>query len=407
MAGNTTTPGGHQPVVVWDDTRMTSTYANRVEVTASREAINILFGVEQARQAGQDEVRVQLSKHVALSPLVAKRFSIALKNALGNHETKWGAEESAAAVSVREQKVTLRENRDPSGTDEHLEKILTLFRHLGGLDAKIDYEPSFKAVHGHLFENRFLLGLNRQETGGSPDERIALICEKIGMPHNLLASFKRTLPDANHVYFGVEKDEQTLILKAYLEYRDKIEKEIGGARVTGQSFPLFTGFKWDTSSPTRQAVTRYAWYPSLPVPDILERLRITIDPSRHSELYEIVQGIAKLASEKMSHNDIQYLEVTEEGNPRKSFDINIYKSGLRLGDLLPYLSSVLRHYAIPSDRFESLYQRIKTERFGHLAGGVDRENKDFMTVYYGVKQIRSGQLGSVTIGAGDRPHDSG
>jgi len=386
---------------------MTSTYANIADVTASREAINILFGVEEARQAGQHEVRVHLSKLVALSPLAAKRFAIALKNAVRDHETRWGAQESVSAVSVREQKVTPHENRDPSGTEKHLERILTLFRHLGGLDAKIDFEQSFKSVHGHLFENRFLLGTSRRETGGSPDERIALICEKIGMPHNLLVSFKRTLPDANHVYFGVEKDEQTLMFKAYLEYRDKIEKEIGGAGVTGRSFPLFTGFKWDVSSPTRQAVTRYAWYPSLPVPEILERLRMMVEPSRHSELFEIVEGIAKRASEKISHSDIQYLEVTEEGNPRRSFDINLYKSGLRVEDLWPYLSRARRHYAIPSDRFETLYQRIKTDRFGHLAGGVDRENKDFMTIYYGVKDIHSSQLASARIVAGDRPHDRG
>ena len=105
-------------------------------------------------------------------------------------------------------------------------------------------------------------------------------------------------------------------------------------------------------------------------------------------------------------SDIQYLEVTEEGNPRRSFDINIYKSGLRLEDLSLCLLRALRHYAIPSGRFESMFQRIKTERFGHLAGGIDRDEKDFVTVYYGVKHIHSGQLGSATIVPAERPNDS-
>ena len=48
-----------------------------------------------------------------------------------------------------------------------------------------------------------------------------------------------------------------------------------------------------------------------------------------------------------------------------------------------------------------------TERFGHLAGGVDREDNDFMTVYYGVKHVHSGQLGSATIVPADGPRDSG
>ena len=137
------------------------------------------------------------------------------------------------------------ENGEASGSRERLEKVLTLFQQMGGLDAKIDFEHSFKAVHNHLFENRFLLGVDRQETEGNRDERIAFICENIGMPLNLLASFKRSLPDANHVYFGVERNDQTLLFKVYLEFRGNIEKEIGGAPIAGRSFPLFTGFKWE------------------------------------------------------------------------------------------------------------------------------------------------------------------
>jgi hypothetical protein len=296
-----------------------------------------------------------------------------------------------------EQKVKPHENRDASGTEKRVEKVFALFRHLGGLDAKIDFEYSFKTVHSHLFENRFLLGVHRRQTEGSLDERIALICERIGMPHNLLASLKGALPDANHVYFGVEKNEKTLIFKAYLEFRDKIEKEIGGTCVAGRSFPLFTGFKWDTSSPSRQAVTRYAWYPSLPVPEMLERLRMAIDPRRHRGLFETLLGITKRASERITPRDMQYLEVIEDGNPRRSFDINIYKAGHRLKDLCPFLLRAVRHYAIPSGRFQPVYERVKTERFGHLAGGVDREDRDFMTVYYGARQIDSDQLRSAVI----------
>ena len=91
---------------------------------------------------------------------------------------------------------------------------------------------------------------------------------------------------------------------------------------------------------------------------MLDHLQMTIEPSRHHELLEIVRRITERASKEMSHGDIQYLDVTEEGNPRRSFDINIYKSGLRLEDLYPHLLRALAHYAIDPGRFESLYQRI-------------------------------------------------
>lgn len=382
---------------------MTTTYANTAEAALSREAIDVLFGVEQLREAGQNEVKVQLSRRFTLSPLVAKRLAIDLENAVMDHRVKRGDHEPGPAVSERQSKP--REDRDPSGTVPHLERILTLFRLLGSFDTQIDFERSFKVVPGDLFQDRFLLGLDRRDLGSSAEERIAPICEKIGMPRNLLTSFLQGLADANHVYFGVEKDARGLLYKAYLECRDKIEKEICGTSVAGRSFPLFAGFKWDASTPARQAIARYDWYPSLTFHEIHERLQMIIAPGGHDELLAIVRGIAERAAGRTSNDDIQFLEVGEQGNPRRSFDINLYKSGLRLADLFPHLLSALRHYGVISESFEAVYQRIKAERFGHLAAGVDREGKEFMTIYYGAKQVHGSQLASATIVAADRPRD--
>jgi hypothetical protein len=316
--------------------------------------------------------------------------------------------------------------------DQRVEKVLMLFRQLGTLNTNIELEHSFKAVHNQLFENRFLVGVSRRDGERSRDERITLICENIGMPHNLLASFRHILPHANHVYFGVEKNEQTLLFKVYLEFRDRIERQIGGTRVTGQSFPLFTGFKWDAFSPTRgsgfqppngprhtsdlcvsssssgarQVVTQYAWYPSLPLSNMLDRMRLILEPRRHGRLLDIVRDIVQRAAETASDEDIQYLEVTEDGNPRSSIDINLYKSGLRLEELFPYLLRAARHYAIPPDRFDALYHKIKVERFGHLAAGIARENTDFMTVYYGVQHLHSDQCGSAMVVPASEPERS-
>ena len=80
-----------------------------------------------------------------------------------------------------------------------------------------------------------------------------------------------------------------------------------------------------------------------------------------------------------------YLEVSEEDNPRRSFDINLYKANLKLHELYPFLSKTSRHYSIPPEEFDPLYDQIRTRLFGHLAGGIDREGKDFLTIYYEVE----------------------
>lgn len=376
---------------------MATTYANRAEVSATREAISLLFGVEQAPLPGQEAVQVQLSRSVTLNPVTAKRLAVALRHAVQVQEASTAGQTPESGGAARASNHASIHSREPSGAELRLEKVLAFFRQIRTLDAEIDFEHSFKMVHDDLFADRFLLCINRRDLHDRADERITSVCEGIGMPSNLLATFRQRLVDANHVYFGVEKDRQSLIFKTYLEFRDRIEREIDGAAVAGRSFSLFTGFKWDTFSPTRQAVTRYDWFPSLPAPEMIRRLGVTLDAGGREELFDVVRGIIAQALEKIADGDIQYLEVGEEGNPRKSFDLNLYRAGLRVEDLLPHLIAAWRHYGIATEQIDALYRRIKGERFGHLAGGVDREGKDFVTVYYGLKRFHSDQFGSAAV----------
>jgi hypothetical protein len=49
------------------------------------------------------------------------------------------------------------------------------------------------------------------------------------------------------------------------------------------------------------------------------------------------------------------------------------------------------HYAIPYREFNKIYEPLKSQKFGHLTGGKDREGRDFLTVYFG----RKGSSGSI------------
>jgi hypothetical protein len=82
-----------------------------------------------------------------------------------------------------------------------------------------------------------------------------------------------------------------------------------------------------------------------------------------------------------------YVEAAEEGNPRRSFDLNFYKAGLRVGDLRAPLSRLCDRYSIEDARLASLLEQSGTRPFGHLSGGVGREAEDFLTVYYEIEGI--------------------
>ena len=79
--------------VVWDDSRMNTSYSNVCNVLGSREEITLLFGANQAWHSGQKEVKVLLSDRVVLNPYAAKRLALAArKGAQGVRSSLWSTQ---------------------------------------------------------------------------------------------------------------------------------------------------------------------------------------------------------------------------------------------------------------------------------------------------------------------------
>ena len=78
------------PKIRWDDTSMKSAYANFCNVASTREEIVLLFGVNQAWHSGQQEIPIQLTNRLIVSPHAAKRLSILLDNVVKEYETRFG-----------------------------------------------------------------------------------------------------------------------------------------------------------------------------------------------------------------------------------------------------------------------------------------------------------------------------
>lgn len=97
---------GTIPKVQWDDRNMTSSYANVCNVSSTREEVVLLFGVNQAWQAPAQEVTVQLTDRIILSPFAAKRLSLLLQNVIGQYEQRFGALEIPTTQSQRKSEAT-------------------------------------------------------------------------------------------------------------------------------------------------------------------------------------------------------------------------------------------------------------------------------------------------------------
>jgi hypothetical protein len=270
----------------------------------------------------------------------------------------------------------------PGLPDHNVDRLLQLVKEL---DVELGLERSFKISEKLLLENRFLLGTSKHTIKQKPHEKLLGICERMDMPRDFLGVFSENLAKANYVHFGFEENVGTCLYKVYLEFYEDIEERVKRQPAESGPFVLHLGFKWNVSDNTKHALTQYLWYPLLSVRDMLTRMADRLDPRGYQKPLEVAKGIVTAASVRMAHQAILYLEVTEENNPRRSFDINMYRAGVKLRELYPFLLNMFRHYGIPPEEFRALYTRDKAETLGHLSGGIDRDGKDFLTVYYGVK----------------------
>lgn len=84
-------PGAGQARIVWDSSNVRSAYANVFNIGPGREEFVIFFGMNQAWDAEQKELKVQLTERVVMSPFAAKRLAMALTGSVAEFEKRYGA----------------------------------------------------------------------------------------------------------------------------------------------------------------------------------------------------------------------------------------------------------------------------------------------------------------------------
>ena len=371
-----------QVKIDWDDSKLRNAFSNVFNISRASGEIILWFGRKQSEDKNRNEVSVQLSNRIIMSPFTAKRLANRFRDIIQAYESKYGSVNLDPSTSTRSSPSQLDTKKPTFFTQEEInKKASVLFNLVENLKLE-GLERSFKMSEKRLLANRFLFGINKKEI---KKERLLDICDQMEMPEKYQDALKEKLSDANLFLFGFEENEKSCVYKVYLEFWDKVKREVRTKGKKTDPVLLHLGFKWDALDNTKGTIARYTSYPLLTVKDIMKRLTRIYEDVKGSISFDIVEGIINLASNKTAKDRFIYLEVTEEDNPRRSFDINLYKANLQLHELYPILSKACHHYSIPSEEFDSLYDQISTRLFGHLAGGIDREGKDFLTVYYEVE----------------------
>lgn len=255
------------------------------------------------------------------------------------------------------------------------------FRIVESLGVGCGYERSFKLSSGSILANRYLLGINIVDVGAA---RLMDACRQLEMPVPLMEEFGDGLPDANLVFLGFEDSGPGgCIYKVYLEYWDLLRDRMRtGAAPPGEPHLLHKGFKWRVDEPGKHVVTYYHCLPALNTTQIHSRVMAVYRDVPDAAGLDAVTRIIAAGARHCPGERFLYVEVSEPGNPRKSFDLNLYPAGLRVEQIAEPIREAARALEAPADRLDRLMTMIPAKHFGHVSGGVSRQGGEYFTVYY-------------------------
>lgn len=274
------------------------------------------------------------------------------------------------------------EHSSLSLAEQKLGKERLLVQSVKSLKVPIWFERSCKITEKKLNINRFIYYFEKASLGQNAAEKILDICVRLGMPGSLLASFQQILPKLTYVHVGFEEGESTCGYKIYSEFpadRKAIPK-------LKEPFIGALGFKWDTFNPAKQVITKYICFPALSLENIHKRMADIFQSQVNSLLIEASKDILASALEKITLNEIIYLEVADGNNPRRSFDINVYDARLQMKHIGRPIRKIFQHFSIPDGIYENIYNPNNEYSFGHISGGVDKDGKAFITLYGGLEK---------------------
>lgn len=356
---------------------MRPTQADAFRLAMEEDLVAIEFGHRAPGPAG---LRIALTDRVELEPEVARRLLASLREALQRRPVAAEADAAEPAPDSLAGPSGLGAQPLNLPPDPAAQKSALLLERVGALGVPFQYERSFRMAPGSLQANRFLTSMNRSDLGADALQRALDIGRALAMPEDAQLAAGAAFDGAHCLHFGFEAGPAGTLCKLYLERRVPADEAAQAAR-EGCGVPLHLAFKWDTDS-GRWVQTRYLWFPGLDAQGLDARLVALYGDAAEGDPVRIARETLALAASRA--DGLQYLEVEEDDNGRRSFDLNLYDANLQVRDLLPLLLRMRDFCGIRPGQFQALVDQIRTRSLGHLAGGVHRDGRDFFNVYYGL-----------------------
>lgn len=382
-------PGGNAPdgppEVLWNEAEAVRIHAQAAHVNYTREEFGLRFG-DGRRDSTSNDLVFESRAQILLSPVLAKRLALRLQQQMREYERRHGPLDSKPRSRPdRASPDSIGRTPPRLKLDDLPEAARSLVQQVQDLGVVCGLERSFKFMQRVFLTRRLLLGFRRDTLPPGGTSRLVDMCMAAGMPEEHLAAFQEHLADAAIVLLGFEQEGEQSMFRAYLEFGHRFRNGGSDASNPLEPFTIHLGYKWDPADETRNATTQYTCFPGLSSEAMIERIRAVYGYRDSTNSLAVAEAILDCARRKCPEDAFLYFEAEEENNPRLSFDLNLYAANLRMNELLPFLSDICTFYAIPFQDFHPWYEAVQDSFFGHLTGGLDRNGRDFMTVYFGEK----------------------
>lgn len=260
-------------------------------------------------------------------------------------------------------------------------RMLELIDTLGG---SYRIERSFKFIRNHLLCNRFIVTVPLWEGNVCHNQAVSMICRELAMPESYYNYFVQQILVAKKVHFGFEENGKDSVLKVYLEFPYDHSQQLQAVSLS-DPWLLLLGFKWDPHAPgARRVISRYSGLPSYTPQQVHALVTERFPHTQGGIILPLVTSILKMYDNSAPNLPMWYLDVTEEGTPRQSFDVKTYRARLQISHILPMLRDLCRHYNIPAHQAESYFNTIKGHKFGHLSCGIGRDGEEYIAIYHEV-----------------------
>jgi len=254
------------------------------------------------------------------------------------------------------------------------------------IGAPFGRERSIKLRDQRVLTNRFLLTIAREDIGIDASERVLDTCRRIEMPEQFRQAVAAHVTPANMIHFGYEEEQDgRAFYKVYLERGEQLARAMASRPPVTDPFVLFHAFKWNCADRHEHVMARYVCHPRLGRTALLQRVAAVYAGQPERTPWHMLCEIVSAATRRIPEAELLYLDVTEDGTDRKSFDVNFYRAGLRVDSVAPYLERLATHFRLRADLLLDAFAGTQPLRLGHMAGGVDRQGRDFLTIYFGAE----------------------